>query len=98
MEGKELIDKMKRKLEEITEILCDTTDKFDCPDILAGVSGLALFMYEYSIKIFYFPLIYLIFNWFYKPSLIIKTTGYFKLHSLQCHIRAVLLCPSGRLP
>jgi len=48
MEGKELIDKMKRKLEEIAEILNDSTDKFDCPSILAGISGLALFMYYYA--------------------------------------------------
>ena len=48
MGEKELRDRMKRKLEEIAEILCDSTDKFDCPGVLAGVSGLALFMYYYS--------------------------------------------------
>ena len=98
MGGKELIDKMKRKLEEIAEILCDTTDKFDYPGELAGVSGFVLFKYEYTIKIFYSLLIYLILAWFYKPDLVIITTGYFKLHRLQCHIRAVLRCPSVRLP
>ena len=44
----ELNYKLQSKLEEIASILCDSTDKFDSPGVLAGVSGLALFMFYYS--------------------------------------------------
>jgi len=48
MSDKELKIRLKGKLEEIAGILCDSTDKFNSPGILAGVSGLALFMFYYS--------------------------------------------------
>jgi lantibiotic modifying enzyme len=35
-------------LEEIASILCDSADQFDSPGVLAGVSGLALFMFYYA--------------------------------------------------
>jgi len=39
---------LEKKLEEIAVILCDSIDEFENPGVLAGVSGLALFMYYYS--------------------------------------------------
>jgi len=45
---KDLKDIMQRKLDEIAGILCDSKDKFDSPGVLAGISGLTLFMYYYS--------------------------------------------------
>jgi len=48
MSDKELNIRLKGKLEEIAGILCDSTDKFNSPGVLAGVSGLALFMFYYS--------------------------------------------------
>jgi len=48
MEEIDLKIKMRRKLEEIVEILYDSSDKFENPGVLAGISGLALFMYYYA--------------------------------------------------
>ena len=40
--------RLQSKLKEIASILCDSTDQFDSPGVLAGLSGLALFMFYYS--------------------------------------------------
>ena len=44
---KELEYKLQSKLEDIASVLWDSTDKFENPGVLAGVSGLALFMFYY---------------------------------------------------
>ena len=48
LEANELKKEIQRKLAGIAEILCDSSDKFNNPGVLAGVSGLALFMYYYA--------------------------------------------------
>jgi lantibiotic modifying enzyme len=48
MTDSELKYKLGEKLQKIAEILCCSLNKFDCNGILAGNSGLILFMYYYS--------------------------------------------------
>ena len=48
MIDQDLKNRLQVKLEQIANILYDSTDKFNNPGVLSGVSGLSLFMFYYS--------------------------------------------------
>ncbi len=48
MTHQELKNKLREKLEDIADVLCDSIDEFSSTGVLGGISGLALFMFYYS--------------------------------------------------